>query len=82
MKFDVAVNLIEKFLAGFDVKVQPRVRTVQHHDDEILMVREDMVGLERRPEEVPVLFDPIFEVGWGEKHRHGADDNTPTDRRP
>jgi hypothetical protein len=31
-------------------------------------MREDAVRFERRPEEMPVLFDPVFEIGWREKH--------------
>ena len=79
MELDVAVDLIEKFFAGLEVKVEPRVWPVQHHDDEILMVRDDAVGLKGRLEEMPVLFNPALQVGRGKKIRHGSDDNTPAD---
>ena len=63
MKLDVAVDLIEKFFAGLEVEIQPRVRPMQHHDNEILMVRDDAVGLKGRLEEMPVLFNPALQVG-------------------
>src|SRR5215471_15723810 len=60
---DVAVNLIEELLARLDVKVEAHVRPGEDHDDEILIVREHAVGLERRLEEMPVLLDPALEIG-------------------
>ena len=63
VELDIAVDLIKKLLAGFDVKVQARVWPAEDHHDKFPIMREDAVGLERRPEEVPVLFDPGFEVG-------------------
>src|SRR6266700_3247988 len=72
MELDVAVNLIENLLARLDVKVQALVRPVQDHDDKILAVRQDAVGLVGRLEEMPVLFDPALEIGGGKRDHHGS----------
>src|SRR5690606_35862313 len=65
----VALELVEELLALVEVVVLPRVRTADHHDDEVLVaVLEDLRVADRRLEEAPVLVDPPHEVDGGEGH--------------
>ena len=59
--FDVAFELIEIFLGIDLVKIVTRVRTLDHHDEEIPPVIKIPIA-DRRFEFLAVLFDPIFEI--------------------
>ena len=56
--FDVAFQLIKIFLRIDLVKIVPRVRALDHHDEKIAAVVEVLIA-HRRFEFVAVFFDPV-----------------------
>ena len=59
--FDVALQLVEILLRIDEVKIVPRVRALDHHDEEIAPVVEIAVA-HRRLEFVAVFFDPVLQI--------------------
>src|SRR5690348_346942 len=69
MQLDFAVNLLKEFFAGFAMKIEPRVRTVQDHHKKIFVVRDYPAGLVRRIEKLPVFLDPGFDIDRRQRRR-------------
>src|SRR5919108_2920354 len=66
MQLHIPLHLIEKFVAGFDMEVEARVRSPQHHDQEVLVADDQAIRLERRIEVMLVVLYPLLEVICGE----------------
>jgi hypothetical protein len=60
MQLHLPFDLIKKLIARLDVKIQARIWPAQDHDQEIFMMDEEAIGLERRVEEVLILIDPAL----------------------
>ena len=60
---DVAFELVEIFLRIDEMKIVPRVRTLDHHHEKIAAIIEVAVA-HRRFEFVAVLFNPAHQVDW------------------
>ena len=58
---DVALDLVEQFLAGVDVVIGAGVRPADDHDQE-LAVAPDRLVADRRLEQVAVFVDPAFRL--------------------
>src|ERR1043166_1254389 len=58
--FDVALELIKIFLRIDEVKIVPRVWTLDHHHEEVAAIVEIFIA-DRWLEVSPVLLDPVFE---------------------
>jgi hypothetical protein len=59
--FDVALELVEIFFRIHEVKIVPRIRPFDHHDEKIAPIVEVAVA-DRRFEELAVGFDPIIQI--------------------
>ncbi len=69
--FDVALELVEKFFRIDLVKIVPRVRTLDHHDEEVAPVVEILIA-DRWFELVAMLFDPLVQINRQLDGRGGA----------
>jgi len=69
LQHHVTFQLVEKFLAGIDVKVSAGVGTTDDHDDE-LGVFPDHLRPDWRLQQITVLIDPALEVERFEKLCH------------
>jgi hypothetical protein len=58
VQLHIPFDLIEKLVAGLDVKIQSSIRTAQNHHEKIFLVDDELVGFEGRVEEMLVLLNP------------------------
>ena len=59
--FDVALQLIEIFFGIDQMKIVPRVRAHDDHDEKVASIVEITIA-HRRLEEMTVLFDPVVQI--------------------
>jgi hypothetical protein len=52
--------LIEELVTGLDVKIKPSIRPAQNHHQKIFVMDDELVGSERRVEQVLILIDPTL----------------------
>ena len=60
---DISLDLVEEFLAVFDVKILPGIRASDRHDQKLGILPDHLVP-DRGFEEIAVFVDPAFQVNW------------------
>jgi hypothetical protein len=60
VQLHVAFDLIKELVTRLDVKIQASIRAAQNHHQKIFVMDDELVGFERRVEEVLIFIDPAL----------------------